>query len=580
MAKIAHRVFSRMLLAVAGAALFTFSSNPYASEQPSPGITAPGAAMTVEEIRMGERMYREGILPSGEPMISMTMGDILVDGRMFTCVSCHQRSGMGSLEGEVYTTSVYGAKLYAPLSKFDRSNKTMLHKNLPVWSGDELIRSAYTDETLARSIREGLNADGKPFDPVMPKYLLTDRETAVLIAYLKHLSDEAQPGVAEKTLRFATIVTDEVPENQRKAMLGPLQTVMNTWSRLQPTVMRAVRKGSYIDDETKKNYRKISLDVWELKGSSTTWRAQLEAYYAKQPVFAFVGGIATGAWEPIHRFCEDNRIPALFPVTDLPYLSDRNWYTLYFSEGYYQEGESAALFLNQHENVSKDSAVYQITSDEPASRALAKGFQDAWERSGHKKPIEIHRPSEGARAGEFWKKTGTEPGRSVVLLWSKEDAIPVLDGMTKSAAMPDMVFVSSRLTGSRMMNIPERMRARTYITYPYTLPQDSQRYRAGLETWLKQNRIPSSDLEIEAKMSTLLSVLSNDISMMAMRNYYHRDFFLEIVDMMKDETMNKAVVPVLSFGPGQRYAAKGCYIVQLSSGSTPTIIPRSGWVIH
>jgi hypothetical protein len=36
----------------------------------------------------------------------------------------------------------------------------------------------------------------------------------------------------------------------------------------------------------------------------------------------------------------------------------------------------------------------------------------------------------------------------------------------------------------------------------------------------------------------------------------------------------------LSFGPGQRYASKGCYIVQLSKGEKPGLIKKSDWVIH
>ena len=36
----------------------------------------------------------------------------------------------------------------------------------------------------------------------------------------------------------------------------------------------------------------------------------------------------------------------------------------------------------------------------------------------------------------------------------------------------------------------------------------------------------------------------------------------------------------ISFGPGQRYASKGCYIVQLSKGDRPELVRKSDWVVH
>jgi hypothetical protein len=48
--------------------------------------------------------------------------------------------------------------------------------------------------------------------------------------------------------------------------------------------------------------------------------------------------------------------------------------------------------------------------------------------------------------------------------------------------------------------------------------------------------------------------------------------------MMRDQYYSIAVYPRLSFGPGQRYASKGCYVVQFTESGTLEKV--SNWVVH
>jgi hypothetical protein len=67
-------------------------------------------------------------------------------------------------------------------------------------------------------------------------------------------------------------------------------------------------------------------------------------------------------------------------------------------------------------------------------------------------------------------------------------------------------------------------------------------------------------------------------SIFMLKGYFSRDRFLEVMDMMRDETM-VSLYPRLSFGPGQRYLSKGCYIVQIGEGPKPKVVGVSDWVI-
>ena len=47
------------------------------------------------EIEAGRRIYIEGVLPSGEPLLARREGGVTLAGTQAACGNCHRRSGMG-----------------------------------------------------------------------------------------------------------------------------------------------------------------------------------------------------------------------------------------------------------------------------------------------------------------------------------------------------------------------------------------------------------------------------------------------------------------------------------------------------
>jgi hypothetical protein len=401
--------------------------------------------------------------------------------------------------------------------------------------------------------------------------MLDDDDMAILISYLKSLSSQFSPGISDTSLKLATVITDDVSPEDREAMLTPLSSFIETRNNLSMYLKKLAdsNKLQVTGNALPPPRQIVSLSTWLLKGPTETWRSQLEEYYRKEPVFALIGGISNGEWQPIHQFSEDHQIPCLFPNTDFPVISQTDWYTLYLSKGYYQEGEAAARYLSNLEELLKDRPVVQIVRDSREGRALSTGFQETWRDLGHGAPVTLTlKPGEKPAEGVVQRVLAQEKP-AAVLLWDGPAALPELETLAANENRPAMVFVSSSYLGKGLWSLKETLRNFTYITYPFRLQDKADP--------LNPTRVLSATASKGANQAyAIIEVVTNALA--DMKGSYYRDNFLDVIGMM--ENLEVPLYERLSFGPGQRYASRGCYIVQLSGGEKPSLVKKSDWIIQ
>jgi ABC-type branched-subunit amino acid transport system substrate-binding protein len=556
------------------------------------------SAAPQETLRLGERVYREGVLPSGEPLQASLKGGHSAPGTTFACVSCHLRSGLGSLNDNTIIPPINGAKLFKPLQIYSSPrNIAQPFKPRVVLDLKEKYyqvnqrRPVYTDTSLAYALRDGIDSAGRKMNDVMPRYLLDDENMKIVISYLRSLSSKLSPGVSDTAIRFATIITDDISPEYRNAMLAPLENFIKNknlsnandlrGSRSRSAGLRSRSAGarSRIMAETSYDMRgvatrELSLSRWVLKGSPETWRAQLEEYYRKEPVFALLGGITNGEWEPIHQFCEENHIPSIFPITDFPVISQAEWYTLYLSKGYYQEGEGAANFLNDKEEL-KDKSIVEIIRDTREGRALARGFLETWRDSEQKMPVTVILKPDETLTAELLQQKLPQEKPAVIILWDGPESLKELEMLSAMKNRPAMVLVSSSYLGKSMFSLDEKVRNFTFMTYPYGMSQAPEEK----SEYYFMNRLKEFNPEVNAVATTRISqqtyilTLVMDMALVEMRGDYYRDNLLDVIGTVMG--LDVPLYDRLSFGPGVRYGSKGCHIVQLSKSGK---IEKSGWI--
>ncbi len=78
----------------------------------SPGTWASAGTAADDPLAIGQRIYRDGILPEGLMLQGRGQAGVTLKGRDAACTTCHRRSGYGSSEGPIEVRAITGPALF------------------------------------------------------------------------------------------------------------------------------------------------------------------------------------------------------------------------------------------------------------------------------------------------------------------------------------------------------------------------------------------------------------------------------------------------------------------------------------
>ncbi len=518
-----------------------------------PARAAPGAPDA------GAAIYRDGILPSGQPLRAEREGGIGIEGAAAACVNCHRRSGLGMREGRRIIPPVAGSYLFHPRVETGDA------LDLPYVEGMRTNRDPYTDATLARAIREGIGGDGKPLSVLMPRYTLGDADMAALIGHLNKLSPGPVPGVTDSVLHFATIVTPDADPVTRDGVLEVLQKFFedkNHYTRAESPPVRSSRRLMF------KVNRRWELHVWRLTGAPDTWQTQLRQRLAAEPVFAVISGIGGATWAPVQQFCEAQALPCLFPNVDLPVVAEDDFDTVYLSEGVLLEARLIARDLSARPGLRR---VVQVFRAGDVGAAAAGALAAALAGSGL--TLDSRSLPAGSRAGELAAAMGDAGAGDALVLWLRSDDIAAL-GTPRQGAI---AYMSGRMGGLERAPLPADWRGVTRMAYPFDLP-DRRRVRVDFARgWFSIRKIKVVAEQAQADTYLSCGIVSDTINHMV--DAFVRDYLVERIEQILEHRTVTGYYPRLSLAPGQRFASKGGYIVHFAEPTGPRIVADGGWIV-
>jgi cytochrome oxidase Cu insertion factor (SCO1/SenC/PrrC family) len=580
----------------------------------APGTAAAGRATAAAETTLarGRRIYREGILPSGKPLRAAVAGGAIVAEARLACAGCHRPSGFGGVEAGTLVPPVTAPALFGrPGASAAELLGKLYQEELAQASWTRLRsaatarRPAYTEETLAAAVGRGIDPAGRALDPLMPRYELDAGAMGDLAAYLRTLSAAPAPGVDAAAIHFALVVAGDVEPDRRRAMLDVAQAFVRSKNAETRRLLARPPTSPGYRDEQRRTWREWVLDVWDLPGPPAGWAEQLERRYRARPVFALLAGISAGAaeWRPVHEFCERRGIPSLFPDTDLPVVSPAGAWTLYLSEGLALEGRSLARYLAERQaaqageprTVSANGPsgaaergplrIVQVFRDGAAGATAAASLREAMgAEAAARRLTDVVLGAQQARASApgflTSRLAGTPP--AVLVLWLDGGDVaalaPALTGGGRGA-VPEL-YLSYSLLGEELPPLPDAVRARTRLSYRFALPGSAAPGAYRARAWLLSHGVAGTRERIRLDTFFTFAMAADALERLA--GNFSRAYFVETIERETERTANPGVYPRLGLGAGQRFAAKGCYLVKLAAAgpaARPSLAAEGDWIV-
>jgi hypothetical protein len=579
-------------------------------------VGASQAAATADEnlLEVGRRIYSEGLLSDGSKLTGTRGGNTTVSGAVAACENCHRPSGMGQVEGDIAIPPIAGSFLFAnpgdkPVATMDSHVRKFFNQS----------HEPYTDASLANAILQGVNSQGKPMNLAMPRFNLNALELQAVAVYLKQLSAQWSPGVTTSTIRFATVITPDVDPARRKVVKDMMQLIVrqkngSTHIAQQGRSRHHMTSAAELILGTE---RKWDLDIWELKGAPNTWAGQLNDLYQRQPVFALLSGVSSGTWQPVHDFCERERVPCWFPSLDAP-VAKSDKYSFYFSGGVALEANVLAHHLLKQKSIP--AKLVQIYHDDDIGRAAALALSRAL--AGSTITLES-RILKSDVAGIQALKTSIAPigSDAVAMFWLRPNDVLDLSQLQPVGAQQ---YFSAILAKGEHAPLSAPWRASAHLIYPYELPEQRAVQLNYFNAWRNLRKVELVDEALQSEIFFAMSFMTDTVSEM-LENFY-RDYLIERAETMlskreggkaEQETRDRLMLgnpgdlerkhglmkmdesvrvpirqslgtdtktqgttmyPHMSLAPGQRFASKGAYIVRFARDSGDEIVPETEFI--
>ncbi|MFQ5462218.1 MAG: ABC transporter substrate-binding protein [Phycisphaerae bacterium] len=495
-----------------------------------PGTDAqpPGGKLVLNSMqRRGKQIYLRGEGGSDAPVHAL-LGDppMQVSAKMLPCVNCHGYSGRGIPEGGVTPSNVAWSALTKSYGTVHATGRR---------------HGPYDENTLKRAISKGIDPAGNTLGVGMPKFQMGDEDFEALIAYLKCIEYDRDPGVSPSAVTIATVL----PTDGAMAPIG----------REVEAILRA-----YVEDINANDgiyHRRIELRVIPAASSPEKTIDRLGAALDADETFALVAPLVPRGESQLAALADRRGIPVIASLGASPDdMIGPSRYLFYLSPGPSVQARALAEYgfqkLQNAESpkaaiITKAGKPYEALSDAIASQCRKRGMK-----------LQVIAPyAADSFAPELlaWQQVGSD---GLFFVGPDADAVPLLEKIAANGHPPEVLLMGSLLSGP-IFKAPRVFEGKISAVFPNSLSAQSQEALQEYDTFLKNHGLSGrrSAPRLAAYCAARVMVEALKKSGRELRREH---LMRELEGFWDYET---GLSPPLTFGPNRRVGAFGAYPVSI-----------------
>ena len=491
--------------------------------------------------RRGKQIYVQGTSQSGKEILAyLGESSLEVPGSAMPCANCHGLNGQGKPEGGIDPSKLTWESLTKPYG--------LIH-------ADGRKHPAYTERGLELAITRGTDPAGNKLLNVMPRYQMTRGDMADLIAYLKLVGKDLDPGVYENKIVIGTAI----PTKGALAEMG--QAVKAITSAFFDELNQ---QGGIYD-------RRFELRFIETGETPAATRANLEQLITQEQPFAMTAAFIAGAEKELVPLLAQREVPLIGPLTLYPQtgfpLNRQVFYLLSGADGQFR----ALVDFAARRPELRNPGVAVVYPRNEINQSLLEAIRGQSKKQGW-----IDLKSYDYATGEFDVSavpTLKQANRTVVFfLGNSGEAISFMREAEKVSWFPS-IFLPSANAGAAILEAPAGFDGKLFLSFP-TSPADQT--AEGLNEfrvlWAKYNLTPKhmaaqiSAYSAAKILAEALKKAGKDLS---------REKLIQVLEGFYE--YRTGLTPAISYGPNRRVGAMGAYVTTVDL-KTKQFLPASAWI--